>query len=186
MQEGRWKLQYFYKTLLVWRWHCVCFTNNKSCDGVLGLDSLFILKSPVHLLLGYPGRWFHSLFKSICNHAVTGSHSAPSTFTTPEEHSWMSPFGSHSSSITKPQTQYERRNCKEYRRWPGVYLSFPCTSCCSVKKLTWPIRDNLNNYTRYFVLELLEAACKDEFWKIIYSVIKVQTRQSPLVFTDIF
>lgn len=51
MQEGRWKLQYLYKTVLVWRWHWVCSTSNKFCDNVLRLDSLFTLKSPVHAVL---------------------------------------------------------------------------------------------------------------------------------------
>lgn len=82
--------------------------------------------------------------------SLEGRHSAPSAFTTPECHSWTSPFGSHSSSITKPQTQCEQRNCKDYGRCPGVYLGFPCTSCCSARTLAWPI---MNNYTRYFLLE---------------------------------
>lgn len=152
MQEGRWKLQYFYKTLLVWRWRCVFFTSNKFCNGVLGLDSLFILKSPVHPVLGYPGGWFHILFKNIYNHVVTARYSSPSTFTSPEKHSWMSPLVAIAAQSPNHRLNTSRESA-EYRRCPSVYLSFLCTSCCSVRRLTWPVRDNLNNYTGYFVLE---------------------------------
>lgn len=143
-----------YKTLLVWRWRCVCLTSNEFCDGVLGLDSLLIPKSPVHPLLLAVVPW-GMVSQSVQEHLQSCCHwkegtVAPSAITTPECHSWTSPFGSHSSSITKPQTQCEQRNCKDYGRCPGVYLGFPCTSCCSARTLAWPI---MNNYTRYFLLE---------------------------------